>query len=301
MIFLRNFGPDIAYVDERTAIDSLYNLKKNVAFTHTDRETIIRYGVLIYQLLDNLVNDRKAQNDILKKVIDSYRVKESDEISKVIIKIYNNRKLIIRKLLENWNIGTFGSQYLIRDITESVREKLKNIYYDIGKTKNMDPQEIDKLREKIDKIIEMSQRNWNVLMTEDLFDFYNILTECIESCEKSLKQHSKTSSNNELIRSLKVLRTLADNLLYLPLSSLFNKNNNSRYNKTVKIEDLVDYFILGNRIPNPAISTDIGGVLNIIKEFKYDNGKISIKEIDSENKNRKSILSHTLPFRRFER
>lgn len=298
-IFLRNFGKDILYLDEMQALEDIFNLKTLKFDNYVDEETLTRYGVLIYELLIKL--QLLDVDNILENIIKLYNVNDPSQIVENINEIYENRQ----NLYEIINNVEYNDKNSYTNIISSVKisfetllGKLDRLASRINKICKYNTNLVNNINKVKEEIIDILDNNLEILITQKISHLYYNINKILEEFNKCMRQNNRNKSNYELYRQVDEIKKLMNNtVININFSDeLFESKN--------KLFDLIDYFSLGNRVPNSAIISGIQGTLiegKAISKIDIHEGKHIIFVTlngDINKRNRDDIIKN-LPFKYF--
>ncbi|WP_248547586.1 DEAD/DEAH box helicase [Metallosphaera sedula] len=254
-IFLKNFGEDISYLDEGRAFRDLFSIEMKNFGQDFDEETLTRYGVLLYKLLRKLVPG--SEQAVLEDLIRKYK-KEPNEIISIIKEINSNKEELkseLRKYIgtndtEVENFGLHSLAYLNMELTEPLSRIERRIEHSASKQKDEDLwKKLDSIIEKLEDYIKTN--NLEILMSQDFISFYGNIRDILQKIRKDKKYSDLT---NSVDKAEKILGNILGVNLFDDIIHSKNQESNT------ELEDRIDYFLLGGRVPHPAIISDIQGI-----------------------------------------
>ncbi|MCG3110069.1 putative ATP-dependent RNA helicase [Metallosphaera sp. J1] len=291
-IFLKNMGKDISFLDEGRAFRELFNIERKNFGRDFDRETLIRYGVLIHAELERLFPGKEY--DGLREIMKRYVPAEADRIVETIKEILDNKRELLRNIPDSKtdNVGIHSLSGLNYELIRSLATIFALISGD-GKTRLA-----GEIHSIIDKLNQYSMYgDISTLVSQKLMWFYGYISDVLSRVKKDPKLMRMPNVKKEIERANSILKKI----ISLNLTDMFTTHNEINLN----LDERINFFLLGNRIPHPAIITDIQGTRIEIDESNIEVTRekniivvdvFANRNLRTLNRNRSELLRN-IPFK----
>ncbi|MEM0070675.1 MAG: DEAD/DEAH box helicase [Metallosphaera sp.] len=298
-VFLKNLGEDISYLDESRAFKDLFSVEIKGFGRQLDDETLTRYGVLLYKFLRKLVPD--SEQTILEDLIRKYK-KDPNRIIPIIEEINSNKERLIIGLKEYMRSGSTVIKSSGLHSLAYLNDELIQVLSTIAMQGLVDTNKelFEKIKPIINKLREYNKaNNMEILISQEFMSLYGSIRDLLQKIRKDNKY---TDQEKWIDKAEKIL----GNILGI---NLFDDVIRNAYQESdTELEDRVDYFLLGGRIPHPAVISDIQGerldinVLRVVRSVENKHIKAPIFDIIVQRRSRgsrknRSDLIRTIPFK----